>query len=186
MWINKLLVLADVAAIICLARCLLQWAKLPFAHPLAQFCCKTTDWLVRPLRGAAPPLGKWDGACILAALLLYYLAFTVITFSVQPQGFGMRLLAANLFFAVLHLVKAAVYVLLLGLLLRMLLGFKQPFSPLLPVLHRIFEPLLRPFVFLRIGRWDFSGSLLALVLWFWLVEVLPGLTTRLNLWLLHQ
>lgn len=71
-----ILLLADVTAIVCLSRCLLQWAQLPFEHPLAQFCCQTTNWLVRPLRKAAPPLGRWDFACVLACILVYYLAFT--------------------------------------------------------------------------------------------------------------
>ena len=56
MMIKIILLLADVLAIVCLARCLLQWAGLPFEHPLAQFCTQTTNWLVRPLRKATPPL----------------------------------------------------------------------------------------------------------------------------------
>ena len=57
----KLLILfSDGLAIVCLARCLLQWAKLDYGYPLARFCAHTTDWLVKPLRKAAPPLGRWD------------------------------------------------------------------------------------------------------------------------------
>ena len=184
MMIKIILLLADVLAIVCLARCLLQWAGLPFEHPLAQFCTQTTNWLVRPLRKATPPLGRWDLACVLACVLVYYLAFTLMLLLALPGGFGMRLMAANLLFTVLNLFKAAAYVLLLGLLLRMVLSFSKPYSPLLPVLHRIFEPLSRPFVFLKIGRFDFSGSVLVLVLWFWLSAILPQMISRLNLWLL--
>lgn len=184
MMIKIILLLADVLAIVCLARCLLQWAGLPFEHPLAQFCTQTTNWLVRPLRKATPPLGRWDLACVLACVLIYYLAFTLVLLLALPGGFGMRLMAANLLFTVLNLFKAAAYVLLLGLLLRMVLSFSKPYSPLLPVLHRIFEPLSRPFVFLKIGRFDFSGSVLVLVLWFWLSAILPQMISRLNLWLL--
>lgn len=184
MFVKVILLLADVAAIVCLSRCLLQWAKLPFEHPLAQFCCQTTDWLVRPLRKAAPPLGRWDSACVLACVLVYYLAFTLVLLVMLPGGLGVKAMAANLLFAVLGLFKAAAYVLLLGLLLRMVLSFRNPYSPLLAVLHRIFEPLARPFVFLKIGRYDFSGSVLVLALWFWLSAILPQLTSKLNLWLL--
>ena len=184
MMIKIILLLADVLAIVCLARCLLQWAGLLFEHPLAQFCTQTTNWLVRPLRKATPPLGRWDLACVLACVLVYYLAFTLALLLALPGGFGMRLMAANLLFTVLNLFKAAAYVLLLGLLLRMVLSFSKPYSPLLPVLHRIFEPLSRPFVFLKIGRFDFSGSVLVLVLWFWLSAILPQMISRLNLWLL--
>lgn len=179
-----ILLLADVTAIVCLSRCLLQWAQLPFEHPLAQFCCQTTNWLVRPLRKAAPPLGRWDFACVLACILVYYLAFTLVLIIALPGGLGIKAMAANLFFTLLSLFKAAAYVLLLGLLLRMLLSFTNPYSPLLAVLHRVFEPLSRPFVFLRIGRYDFSGSVLVLILWFWLSAILPQLISKLNLWLL--
>ena len=96
MMIKIILLLADVLAIVCLARCLLQWAGLPFEHPLAQFCTQTTNWLVRPLRKATPPLGRWDLACVLACVLVYYLAFTLVLLLALPGGFGMRLMAANL------------------------------------------------------------------------------------------
>lgn len=141
-------------------------------------CCE------RATHAATPPLGRWDLACVLACVLVYYLAFTLVLLLALPGGFGMRLMAANLLFTVLNLFKAAAYVLLLGLLLRMVLSFSKPYSPLLPVLHRIFEPLSRPFVFLKIGRFDFSGSVLVLVLWFWLSAILPQMISRLNLWLL--
>ncbi|UOO81709.1 YggT family protein [Uruburuella testudinis] len=179
-----ILLLADVLAIVCLTRCLLQWAKLPFEHPLAQFCSQTTDWLVKPLRKVAPPLGRWDAACVLACVVLYYLSFTLVLLLALPSGLGIKAMAANLLFTLLSLFKAVAYVLLLGLVLRMVLSFSNPYSPLLAVLHRIFEPLSRPFVFLKIGRYDFSGSVLVLVLWFWLSVILPQLTSKLNLWLL--
>lgn len=184
MFAKVILLLADVLAIVCLTRCLLQWARLPFEHPLAQFCCQTTDWLVKPLRKVTPPLGRWDLACVLACVLVYYLAFTLVLLLALPDGLGVKAMAANMFFTLLSLLKAAAYVLLLGLLLRMVLSFSNPYTPLLAVLHRIFEPLSRPFVFLRIGRYDFSGSVLVLFLWFWLSAILPQLTSKLNLWLL--
>ena len=181
----KLLILfSDGLAIVCLARCLLQWAGLDYRHPLAQFCTHTTDWLVKPLRRAAPPLGRWDSACVLAVVLLYYAAFTVISLLALPGGFGIKVIAANLFFTVLNLLKAAAYVLLLGLVLRMVLSFHNPYSFLQVSLHKIFEPLSRPFVFLKFRRLDFSGSVPALVLWFWLSAILPQLTAKLNVWLL--
>ena len=43
---QMLILLADGLAIVCLSRCLLQWANLDYSHPLAQFCTQTTDWLV--------------------------------------------------------------------------------------------------------------------------------------------
>ncbi|MDO5073985.1 YGGT family [Neisseria animaloris] len=180
-----LMLLADSMAIVCLSRCLLQWAKLDFRHPLAQFCMQTTDWLVKPLRKATPPLGQWDSACILACILLYYLVFTVLSLLALPEGFGIKVIAANLFLTVLNLFKAVAYVLFIGLLLRMILSFNNPYSSLQVSLHKIFEPLSKPFVFLQFRRYNFSGSVLVLILWIWLSVILPQLIAKLNLWLLN-
>lgn len=97
MFAKVILLLADVLAIVCLTRCLLQWARLPFEHPLAQFCCQTTDWLVKPLRKVTPPLGRWDLACVLACVLVYYLAFTLVLLLALPDGLGVKAMAANMF-----------------------------------------------------------------------------------------
>ncbi|QEY25221.1 YggT family protein [Neisseria zalophi] len=184
--IAKLLILfSDGLSIVCLARCLLQWAQLEYKHPLAQFCAHTTDWLVQPLRKVTPPIGRWDTACVLASILIYYLAFTLISLIALPGGFSIKIIAANMFFTVLSVLKAIAYVLLLGLVLRMVMSFQNPYASLQVSLHRIFEPLSEPFVFLKFGRYDFSGSVLVIVLWFWLSAILPQLTSKLNLWLLN-
>ncbi|MCP1660990.1 YggT family protein [Neisseria perflava] len=182
---DLLLLFSDGLSILCLTRCLLPWAGLDSRHPLLVFCTRATNWLVRPLHKITPAKGRWDWACILAALLLYYIVFSLMAFLALPQGLGGKIIAANMIFALLGVLKSAAYVLFLGLLVRMFASFSAPFSPLAYALQRIFEPLLKPFAFLRIGRYDFSGSVLVLILWFWLGRVLPQLTVSLNLWLLQ-
>ena len=83
------------------------------------------------------------------------------------------------------LLRQAVYTLLLGLVLRMMLSFAAPAAPIMPVLQRIFDPLTRPFAFLRIGRMDFSATVLVLALWLWLSHFAPQVMMQLNLWLLR-
>lgn len=182
---DLLLLLADGLAIMCLTRALLQWAKLRAEHPLSRFCTQTTDWLVRPLRKITPAQGKWDIACVVAVLLLYYIVFMLISLMALPERFGAKLAFLNALFAALNLLKAAAYVLFLGLIVRMAASFRNPYSELAAIMHRVFEPVLRPFVFLRFRRIDFSGSLLALVLWLWLSRWLPQLISQLNLWMLR-
>lgn len=128
--------LTDALAMLCLARCLFQYGRLYFAHPLAQFCCRSTDWLVKPLRRAVPPLRRWDSACILAALLLYVVSYMMVSLLYLPGPMlGWQVVAANMLFAALALTRAMAYVLLGGLLWRMLLSLGQTYSPLLLVLH---------------------------------------------------
>ena len=149
--------LADALAMLLLARCLLQYGRLNYMHPLAQFCCRSSDWLVKPLRRLLPPLGGLDSACILAAWLLYVVLYLLLSFINLPSGmFGWPIAAADVLLAALALTRSAAYVLLGGLLWRMVLSLSQTYSPLVAVLNRVYEPLCRPFAFLRIGRWDFQ------------------------------
>lgn len=181
---DLLLLLADGLVILCLARFLLQWAQVSQDYPLMRFCVQTTNWLIEPLHKLALPSGRSDFACVLAGLLLYYVVFMLITFLGLPDGFSTKWVAANFLFALLNTLKAVAYVLLIGLIVRMVSSFSRPYSELSVIMQRIFEPILRPFAFLHIGRIDFSGSVLVLVLWFWLSYLLPVLISRLNLWLL--
>ncbi|STZ77190.1 YggT family protein [Bergeriella denitrificans] len=182
---DLLILLSDGLAILCLARFLLQWAGLDSRHPLAAFCRQITGWLVAPLARLLPAGGNKEWACILAVFLLYYAVFTVMALLALPGGFGTKIIAANLILAALGLLKSAAYVLLIGLVMRTVSSFSNPYSPLAAALQRIFGPMLRPFTFLRAGRMDFSAALPALVLWLWLAYFLPRLTVGLNLWLLR-
>ncbi|QEY23903.1 YggT family protein [Neisseria animalis] len=181
---DVLVLLADGLVILCLARFWLQRAGLDSRHPLAAFVMQTTDWLVNPLGKILPPK-RAEWACVIAGLLLYYLVFSVMTLVASPFGFGMKVVLANMLFSLLGVLKSLAYVLLIGLVIRMVCSFRSPYSPLAVALQRVFAPLLAPFSFLRIGRYDFSGSLLVLVLWLWLGRLLPQLVMQLNLWLLH-
>lgn len=181
-----ILLLADALAIVCWARLLLQWGQLHYRHPLAQFCLRSTDWLVRPLRTIAPPLGRWDSACVLAALLIYGLAYTALTLLGVRGSAGAHAWAAVWLLALVSLTKALAYALLCGIILQMALSFSAPHTPLMAVLRRIFAPLGRPFSALRTGRMDFSLSVWALLLYVWLSHTLPDLLRRIQLWFLWQ
>jgi len=140
---------------------------------------------VKPLRRLLPPLGGLDSACILAAWLLYAVLYLLLSLINLPAGmFGWQIAAADVLLAALALTRSAAYVLLGGLLWRMVLSLSQAYSPLVAVLNRVYEPLCRPFAFLCIGRWDFSGSLLALLLWGWISWGLPAIIMHLNFLLL--
>lgn len=182
---DLLILLADALAIVCLARFALHRAGIQPPYLPAAFCIQASDWLVRPLRKIVPPLRKWDTASVAAAFLLYYVAFTLMAWIALPDGFGTKIIAANFLFACLGVLKAAAYVLLIGLMVRMIASWRDPYSETAVRLHNLFVLLLRPFAFLKIGHYDFSGSALVLILWFWLSIILPLLNSRLNLWLLQ-
>ncbi|NUE66415.1 YggT family protein [Snodgrassella alvi] len=182
---KTLFLLASALSIICWARLLLQWGNLPFLHPLAQFCVHSTNWLIRPLRRITPPLRHWDGACILATIIIYYLATALnlfIAFTwIQPDA---RVITASLLFCILFSLKALCYALFIGLVIRMFLSLSKPYSVLLLTLQRIYIPLTRPFAFLRIGKYDFSATVILLVLWLCLDWWLPQAGSKISYWLI--
>ena len=116
---------------------------------------------------------------------MYYLACTAIIFISPALSISNKLILANFWFAALHMLKAAAYTLLIGLIIRMVSSIQGRYSPLTYAIERILQPLLKPFSFLRVGRYDFSGSLLALLLWLWLARWFPQLIQQTNLWLLQ-
>lgn len=184
MWQKILLLLADVFAIVCLTRCLLQWAQLNFTHPLAEYSKQTTDWLIKPLRKISPPIARWDTACVLATCVVYYLSYLITLFGSGASLSGSKILLATTLFTLLSLSKALAYTLLIGMIARMILSLRQTYSPLIPILNRIFQPLSQPFAKLKYRQYDFSGSVAALLLWWWISIILPYLNSSLNLWLL--
>lgn len=181
---DLLLLLADGVAILCLARFFLQNSKLEQHHPLNTFILKTTDWLIKPLQ---KPITRKYGrvAPVLAGFLLYYAVFTLMVFTAAPTSIGFKAIAANLLFTFVSLIKAAAYVLLIGLAVRAAVSFRNPYSPLNAALSEIYSPVLAKLNFIRIGRIDFSGSLLALVLWLLVSRMIPKIMQQINLWQLQ-
>ena len=179
--------LADAWAMVCVARFVLQLGGLHYSHPLAQFCVHMTQWLVRPLRRAVPPLGRADTATLAAAMLGVYVAYAAIGLLAWANGahFGIRLWSLNALLTVLTVARAVAYILLIAFLLQMLLSWLAPTSPLLPVLHRLLVPLCRPFAYLRRGRYDFSGSPWVLGLWLWVTWLSPLAEQQLQTWFLR-
>lgn len=179
--------IADAFTAICWARLLLQWAQLPYAHPLAQFCVFNTNWLIRPLRKLTPSLHYWDTACIVAVIIVYFLTCMMDQLVIQQHWhISMYMMAITLVTSLLLGMKSLCSVLVIGLLLRMLLSFSQPYSLLMTALQRIFMPLTRPFAFLRFGRYDFSGAVLIILLWLCMTIWLPQILNHLHLSILME
>lgn len=182
---NLIFLLANALAMLCLTRLLLQWAQLPYAHPLAQFCLYSTNWLIQPLRKIIPVFYHWDTACVFAAFLLYYLATLLSSLLMSIDWIiSVRLMTIMLFMSILLALKSLCYVLIVGLLLRMILRFNRSYSPLGAALQRVFVPLTRPLVFLKWQQYDFPSMVLMILLWLAATLWLPYILNLLKLSLL--
>jgi len=139
--------LFDLMACAFFMRFWMQWARVPFRNPFAQFVVKVTDFAVRPIRRVVPGMFGLDWA----SLLLFFLAellmllsthwimgypFAVAGFDVAP-GFLLLALASSL--------RLGLYVMIGFVLIQALLSWINPFSPMAPVFYALARPILAPF-----------------------------------------
>lgn len=136
---DLLLLLADAIAILCITRFLLRYAGLAAEHPLLKFSIQATGWLTKPWQKAFPSGEKTDWYCLPAGFLVYYLACTAIIFISPALSISNKLILANFWFAALHMLKAAAYTLLIGLIIRMVSSIQGRYSPLTYAIERILQ-----------------------------------------------
>ncbi|MBR6026470.1 MAG: YggT family protein [Neisseriaceae bacterium] len=163
---------------ILMLRLFLQHGGMHISHPLANLCASATNFAVRPARKLIPPVKGWDMALVVVAfvcLLLIELGISLYIFFSNNLPFN----AISVLFAVGHalllLSVCAAYALIACLVIQMVLSFSDPYNPLMLTVNRVLYPLTRPFRFLRIGQFDFSGSVVFLALWLWVGAVVPYL-----------
>lgn len=140
-------ILFELAASAFWLRFYMQWARVPFQNPFAQFVVRVTDFAVRPARRVVPGLFGLD----LASLFLFFLAETLMVLATHwllgypfalagsqvVPGFALLVLAAAL--------RLAVYVAMSLVLIQAVLSWVNPFSPFAAVFHALTRPLLAPF-----------------------------------------
>ncbi|MDW8323692.1 MAG: YggT family protein [Burkholderiales bacterium] len=159
--------LFDLCAIAFGLRFYMQWARVPFHNPFAQFIVRVTDFAVRPLRRIVPGLFGLD----LASLILFYLAELASVLSVYwLDGYpylvaGAGVLPGFLLLALASALRLALYVLMGLILVQAVLSWINPFSPHAPVFYALVRPCLAPLqrIIPPIGGVDLS-PLVALIL----------------------
>jgi len=124
----------------CLLRIYMQWQRVPFGNPIGRLVFALSDWMVLPLRRVVPPLGRWDGASLLAALLVE-LAQYCILWLLLGVGDGWVWLPV---LALFGLARVAITGLIGLLIVYAVMSWVQAHSPVSDVIGRLCEPLLRP------------------------------------------
>ncbi|OYY95067.1 MAG: osmotic-shock protein [Hydrogenophilales bacterium 28-61-23] len=139
--------LFDLAACAFFLRFWMQWARVPFHNPFAQFIVKVTDFAVKPLRRVLPGLFGLDWA----SLLPFFIAELLMVLGVQwIMGYpfavaGGAVLPGFLLLALAAALKLALYVLIGFVLLQAILSWINPFSPLAPIFYALARPVVGPF-----------------------------------------
>jgi YggT family protein len=129
-----------------LLRFIMQCMRAPFRNPIGQAVTALTDWSVKPMRKILPGFGGYDWASLVVAWLLqviWLVAITVLTAPLTTLATGS---AAGLIavVAVIELVKAALWIVIVTVFVQALLSWVAPDGPLAGVLNALTFPLLAP------------------------------------------
>ena len=157
----------------------MQWARVSFRNPFAQFIIKVTDFAVRPLRRLVPGLFGLDlaslllfvttEACfVLASHWLLGYPFGQAGSGVWP-GFALLVLAGSL--------RLAVYISMGLVIIQAVMSWINPFSPFASVFHALTQPLIGPFrrIIPPIGGVDLSPMAVIILMQLVLVAPVAGL-----------
>ncbi len=126
-----------------LLRLLLQWVKADFYNPLSQFLIKVTNPVLVPARRLVPSIGKLDTASVVVMLLLELIQLVLISL-LSKTDYGFQFL---LLFALQKLLVTLLLTYFVLIIARVLISWlaNQSRHPLIPLVHQLTEPVLRPF-----------------------------------------
>lgn len=167
--------LGNLFAVAALLRFLMQLHRVPFTNPFAQFIYAVTNFAVRPLRRIIPGFRGQDWASLFVALLVEF-GVVVVGYWLADFPFtlaGSRVWPIFLGLACVRLASLAVYLLIGLTLVRAVLSWVNPYSPLMPVVAQLTEPFMRPLrrIIPNIANVDITP--LVLLLLFQLVLIVP-------------
>jgi YggT family protein len=127
-----------------LLRFLMQWLRAPFRNPLGQALMALTDWAVKPLRRVLPGLHGLDWSTLLLAWLAQYGWLVAVAVVIGPGGLGGSTLGALALLAVVALLKAALWLLIIAVFVQALLSFVAPDGPIAGLLNALTWRFLHP------------------------------------------
>jgi YggT family protein len=138
--------LGNLFAIAVLLRFMMQLFRVPFRNPFAQFVVALTDFAVKPLRRVVPGFFGLDWASL---LLAFVVEFVVVTGGYWLDGFPFALAGGKVWpvmlgLALVRLLSLAIYLMMGLTVVRAVLSWVNPHTPLMPVVYELTEPLLRP------------------------------------------
>jgi YggT family protein len=171
--------LFDLAACAFFLRFWMQWVRVPFHNPFAQFVMRVTDFAVKPLRRVLPGLFGLDWA----SLTPFFLAELLMVLSVHwVTGYpfaiaGSAVLPGFLLLALASALRLVLYSLIGFVVLQAIMSWVNPFSPLAPLFYALARPVLAPFqkIVPPLGGIDLSPLVALIVVQLLLVAPVAGL-----------
>lgn len=146
--------LVDLYALVVILRFMLQAVRADYFNPVAQFVVKATAPVLGPLRRVIPPAGRYDLAAVLLAVALMGLKIALLLLMSVPTlivgGYAVGInhvwIGSLAWLAVVDLVALVINIGFFAVLIRAILSWIAPPgpNPVLEILDRITDPLLRP------------------------------------------
>lgn len=168
-----------------LLRFVMQWQRAPFRNPLGQAVTALTDWAVKPLRRVLPGFRGVDWSTLALAWVAQFLWLVALTALTSPLGLSGSVVPMLALLAVVELIKAAIWILVIAVFVQALLSWVAPDGPLMGMLNaltfRFLAPIRRLVPPLG-GTLDLSPLILIVALQLvlmlpvrWLEEAVPAL-----------
>ena len=127
-----------------LLRFAMQWLRAPFRNPVGQALTALTDWAVKPLRRALPGFRGIDWSTLLLAWLAQFAWLVAVALLLGRGGLdGMAVLTLAVL-AVVMLIKAALWLLIIVVLAQAILSWVAPDGPIAGLLNALTYRFLSP------------------------------------------
>lgn len=171
--------LFDLAACAFFLRFWMQWTRVPFHNPFAQFVVRVTDFAVKPLRRILPGWFGLDWSSlvpfIIAELLMILAIHWVMGYPFAVAGTAV--IPGFLLLALASALRLVLYLLIGFVILQAILSWVNPFSPLAPLFYSLSRPILAPFqkIVPPIGGIDLSPLAALIVVQLLLIAPVAGL-----------
>jgi YggT family protein len=127
-----------------LLRFAMQWLRAPFRNPISQAVTALTDWAVRPVRRIVPGAGGVDWSTLLLAWLAQFVWMLAVAVAVGRAMVSGTTVAVLALLAVVELVKAALWLLIIAVFAQAILSWTAPGGPLAGLLNALTFRFLAP------------------------------------------
>jgi len=127
-----------------LLRFAMQWLRAPFRNPLAQAVVALTDWAVKPVRRAVGGYKGLDASTLLLAWVSQFLWLMAVQLLTGPGGTDAATLATLALLACIELLRAALWLLIIVVIIQAVLSWVAPDGPLSGVFNALTFRFLAP------------------------------------------
>jgi len=127
-----------------LLRFAMQWLRAPFRNPVGQALTALTDWAVKPLRRALPGFRGIDWSTLLLAWIAQLAWLAAVALLLSRGGFDATVISTLALLAVVMLMEAALWLLIVAVLVQAILSWVAPDGPLAGLLNALTYRFLAP------------------------------------------